>query len=496
MSDTKKPKNNVPEYSVSEISAALKRTVESGFEKVRIRGEISGFKRAGSGHIYLKLKDDLSVIDGVMWRSTAARLNFKPEDGLEVIAQGRVTTYAARSQYQIVIDHLEPAGAGALLALLEERRKRLASEGLFDEDKKKNIPYIPATVGIITSPTGAVLRDILHRLRDRFPRPIVIWPVLVQGTSSAEQVAAAIKGFSDLGSGSSVPKPDVLIVARGGGSIEDLLAFNEEIVVRAAAESSIPLISAIGHETDTTLLDFVADVRAPTPTAAAEMAVPVRSELVSNVSELDRKLMATIQRTISENKRAIDILGGSLPSSDRIIEDAVLRLDDRAETMSRVFSFYFTNLTQQLEKVEAQIWHPQQEIDQYVQKLQFKVKELSLAGAQILRSYFEDYLRWSRDNRLEGALDRVIDQKSQTVLSSKDLLESYSYKNILARGYAVVRNNKNDPITRSKDLQSLKSAKIEFADGELKILVKGEHSSTKKKRRVTRPEDKAQRNLL
>jgi len=271
------PKNNVPEYSVSEISAALKKTVESSFEKVRIRGEISGFKLAGSGHIYLKLKDDLSVIDGVMWRSTAARLRFNPEDGLEVVAQGRVTTYAARSQYQIVIDHLEPAGVGALLALLEERRRKLASEGLFDESKKKNIPYIPDTIGVITSPTGAVLRDILHRLRDRFPRKIVIWPVLVQGSDSAEQVTAAIKGFNNLDARSSIPKPDVLIVARGGGSIEDLLAFNEETVVRAAAESFIPLISAIGHETDTTLLDFVADVRAPTPTAAAEMAVPVRS---------------------------------------------------------------------------------------------------------------------------------------------------------------------------------------------------------------------------
>ena len=496
MSDTKTPKNNVPEYSVSEISAALKKTIESGFEKVRIRGEISGFKRAGSGHIYLKLKDNLSVIDGVMWRSTAARLNFRPEDGLEVIAQGRVTTYAARSQYQIVIDQLEPAGAGALLALLEERRKRLASEGLFDEDKKKNIPYIPATIGIITSPTGAVLRDILHRLRDRFPRPVVVWPVLVQGNSSAEQVAAAIQGFNNPESRPSIPKPDVLIVARGGGSIEDLLAFNEEIVVRAAANSSIPLISAIGHETDTTLLDLVADVRAPTPTAAAEMAVPVRSELVSNALELDRKLLATIQRTISENKRTIDILGGSLPSSDRIIEDAILRLDDRAENMARVFSFYFTSRTQQLEKVEVQIPHPQQEIDQYVQKLQFKVKELSLAGAQLLRSYFEDYLHWSRDNRLEGAFDRVIVEKSQTVFSIKNLLESYSYKNVLARGYAVVRNNKNDPITRSKDLQSLESVKIEFADGESKVLVKGEHSSTKQKRRLTRPKDKAQRSLL
>tara|TARA_B100000029_G_scaffold512310_1_gene608598 strand:+ start:2081 stop:3571 length:1491 start_codon:yes stop_codon:yes gene_type:complete len=496
MSDQKTPKNNVPEYSVSEISTALKKVVESSFEKVRIRGEISGFKLADSGHVYLKLKDDLSVINGVMWRSTAARLNFNPEDGLEVVAQGRVTTYAARSQYQIVITQLEPAGIGALLALLEERRKKLASEGLFDQDRKKAIPYIPNTIGVITSPTGAVLRDILHRLRDRFPRPIVVWPVLVQGNNSAKQVAAAIQGFNNLRAGSSTPKPDVLIVARGGGSIEDLLAFNEEIVIRAASESSIPLISAIGHETDTTLLDFVADVRAPTPTAAAEMAVPVRAELVSSVSELERQLLATIQRTISENKRDIDILGGSLPSSDRIIEDAILRLDDRAETMSRIFSFYFTNLTQQLEKAKVQVPHPQQKVDQYVQKLQFRVKELSVAGAQILRSYLEEYLHWARDNRLEGALTRIIGEKSHAVLSSKNLLESYSYKNVLARGYAVVRNNKNDPVTRSRELQSLKSAKIEFADGESKVLVKGAHSSTKKKRRVTKLKDETQRNLL
>ncbi|MEE2694679.1 MAG: exodeoxyribonuclease VII large subunit [Pseudomonadota bacterium] len=496
MSDQKTPKSNVPEYSVSEISAALKKTVESSFEKVRIRGEISGFKRAGSGHVYLKLKDDLSVIDGVMWRSTAARLNFNPEDGLEVVAQGRVTTYAARSQYQIVITQLEPAGIGALLALLEERRKKLASEGLFDQDRKKAIPYIPNTIGVITSPTGAVLRDILHRLRDRFPRPIVVWPVLVQGNNSAKQVAAAIQGFNNLRASSSIPKPDVLIVARGGGSIEDLLAFNEEIVIRAASESSIPLISAIGHETDTTLLDFVADVRAPTPTAAAEMAVPVRSELVSSVSELERQLLATIQRTISENKRAIDILGRSLPSSERIIEDAILRLDDRVETMSRIFLFHFTQLAQQLEKIEVQIPHPQKEIDQYSQRLQFKMKELSSAAAQILRSCFEPYLRWSRDDRLGGALDRIVLEKSRAAISSENLLESYSYKNVLDRGYAVVRNNKNAPITRSKDLQHLKSAKVEFADGESKILIKEHNSLDKRKRDGTRPKDKLQGNLL
>jgi len=262
-------RNNLPEYSVSEISQAVKRTLEGAFERVRVRGEISGFKRAASGHLYFALKDEEAKLDAVCWRLSAGRLAVTPEDGLEVVAIGRVSSYPGRSSYQLVVESLELAGEGALLKLLEERRKKLAAEGLFDAARKRPLPFLPEVIGVITSPTGAVIRDILHRLEDRFPRRVLLWPVLVQGEGAKEQIAAAINGFNAIRPGGPLPRPDLLIVARGGGSLEDLWAFNEEIVVRAAAASTIPLISAVGHETDTTLIDHAADRRAPTPTAAA-----------------------------------------------------------------------------------------------------------------------------------------------------------------------------------------------------------------------------------
>src|SRR4051794_12839447 len=269
---------NAPEFTVSELSAALKRTVEDAYGHVRVRGEISGFRGAhSSGHCYFTLKDESAKIEAVIWRTTHARMRFRPQEGLEVIATGKLTTYPGSSKYQIVIEALEPAGIGALMALMEARKKKLAAEGLFDEARKQLLPYLPDVIGVITSPTGAVIRDILHRLNDRFPRRVLVWPVRVQGDGSAEEVAAAIRGFNAFPEGGRVPRPDLLIVARGGGSLEDLWSFNEEIVVRAAADSMIPLISAVGHETDVTLIDFASDKRAPTPTAAAEMAVPVRS---------------------------------------------------------------------------------------------------------------------------------------------------------------------------------------------------------------------------
>src|SRR5882724_7662607 len=265
------PTGNLPEYTVSELSLALKRSIEDNFSHVRVRGEISGFKRHGSGHCYFALKDAEAVLDAVCWRTTAIRLPIKPEDGMEVVCTGRLTTYPGRSKYQLVIDSIALAGVGALLKILEDRRQRLAAEGLFAAERKKKLPFLPEVIGIVTSPTGAVIRDILHRLADRFPRRVLVWPVAVQGEGAAAQVAAAIAGFNGLAPAGPVPRPDVIIVARGGGSLEDLMAFNEEIVVRAAASSTIPLISAVGHETDTTLIDFVSDRRAPTPSAAAEM---------------------------------------------------------------------------------------------------------------------------------------------------------------------------------------------------------------------------------
>lgn len=274
---------NAPEYSVSEISGAVKRMVEDQFGHVRVRGEIGRVSRPASGHVYLDLKDERAVLSGVVWKGNAARLGMQPEQGLEVIATGRLTTFPGQSKYQIVIEAMEPAGAGALMALLEKRRKALAAEGLFAEERKHALPYLPGVIGVVTSPSGAVIRDILHRLRDRFPRHVLIWPVRVQGEGAAAEVAAGIRGFNALAPGGAIPRPDLLIVARGGGSVEDLWPFNEEIVVRAASESAIPLISAVGHETDTTLIDFAADWRAPTPTAAAERAVPVRADLVTQI---------------------------------------------------------------------------------------------------------------------------------------------------------------------------------------------------------------------
>src|SRR3954466_15236766 len=283
--------SNLPEYTVSELSLALKRSIEDGFSHVRVRGEISGYKRHGSGHCYFALKDADAVLDAVCWRQTAIRIPLKPEDGMEVVCTGRLTTYPGRSKYQLVIDTIELAGIGALLRLLEERRQRLAAEGLFDTERKKKLPFLPEVIGIVTSPTGAVIRDILHRLADRFPRRVLLWPVAVQGDGAAAQVAAAIEGVNRLTPGGAVPRPDLLIVARGGGSLEDLMAFNEEIVVRAAAASAIPLISAVGHETDTTLIDFASDRRAPTPTAAAEMAIPARADLLADLAQTEARLL-------------------------------------------------------------------------------------------------------------------------------------------------------------------------------------------------------------
>src|SRR5499425_2393939 len=286
----KEPRLNIVEWTVSELSSALRRTVEDAYGYVRVRGEVSGFKGPSpSGHVYFRLKDDKAVIEAVIWKREYARMRMPPQEGLEVVVTGRLTTFSGSSKYQIVIETLEPAGLGALMALLEERKKKLAAEGLFDPARKQLLPFLPHMIGVVTSPTGAVIRDILHRLADRFPRHVMVWPVRVQGDSCANEVSAAIHGFNALPLDGPLRKPDLLIVARGGGSLEDLQSFNEEIVVRAAAASMIPLIAAVGHETDVTLIDFAADKRAPTPTAAAEMAVPVRSELLDKVDALARR---------------------------------------------------------------------------------------------------------------------------------------------------------------------------------------------------------------
>ena len=327
--------DNAPALSVSELSGALKRTIESAFGFVRVRGEISGWKRHASGHCYFTLKDEAACIDAVIWKGQAASLAFRPEDGAEVIATGKLTTYAGRSKYQIVVNRMELAGEGALMALLDKRRRALAAEGLFEDSRKRKLPFMPRVIGVVTSPTGAVIRDILHRLEDRCPTHVIVWPVPVQGEGAAEKVAAAIRGFGALEAGGAVPRPELLIVARGGGSIEDLWAFNEEEVVRAAAASSIPLISAVGHETDTTLIDFAADRRAPTPTAAAEMAVPVRSELAAWLSELDHRMSSCVTRAASRAAERIEQVAHRWPEAANLFAPFVQRLDDAGDRLPR-----------------------------------------------------------------------------------------------------------------------------------------------------------------
>jgi exodeoxyribonuclease VII large subunit len=327
---TEAPGDNAPALSVSELSAALKRTVEGAFELVRVRGEISGFKRHSSGHCYFTLKDDSACIDAVIWRGNAGSLRFAPEDGIEVVATGKLTTYPARSRYQIVVERLELAGQGALMALLDKRRRQLAAEGLFDDARKRSLPFAPRRIGVVTSPTGAVIRDILHRLEDRFPTHVIVWPVPVQGEGAAEKVAAAVAGFNAL-----PEPPDLLIVARGGGSIEDLWAFNEEIVVRAVAGSAIPIISAVGHETDTTLCDFAADRRAPTPTAAAELAVPVRSELAGQIGELGRRAERCARRTAERATEHLQACLRHWPERELLLAPQRQRLDELAERLPR-----------------------------------------------------------------------------------------------------------------------------------------------------------------
>ena len=452
---------NLPEYSVAELSFALKRVVEDSFGYVRVRGEISGFKRAASGHLYLSLKDDKAVIDGVCWRGTANGLRFKPEDGLEVVCTGRLTTYPARSRYQIVIERMEPAGVGALMALLEERRKKLAAEGLFDEDRKRPLPFLPGVVGVVTSPTGAVIRDILHRLRDRFPSHVVVWPVLVQGEGAAGQIAAAIQGFNKLPADGPVARPALLIVARGGGSIEDLWAFNEEAVVRAAAASEIPLISAVGHETDTTLIDFASDRRAPTPTAAAEIAVPVRAELMAQVRDLERRAGAATQRLVVERRRHLDGLVRGLPRAGDLLAMAAQRLDDAAGRLGLGLRGIVTQRAADLRALAAQL-------------------RPALLAQDVARQ--RDGITGLIE-RLQRAGGRQIQDAERRLAASAQLLESLSYRNVLARGYAVVREAGGGPVTAAAATRPGMALDIEFHDASASATVDGEAAPA---RRATR----------
>lgn len=440
--------SNIPELSVSEVSMALKRTVEQSFSRVRIRGELSGFKRAASGHLYMALKDQDAAMDGVMWRGMAGRLSFRPEDGLEVIATGKLTTYPGRSKYQIVIDHMEPAGAGALMALLEQRKKALAAEGLFDAARKKDLPFLPEVIGVVTSPTGAVIRDILHRLNDRFPRRVLVWPVVVQGDGADRQIAAAIDGFNrfDGINNGGLPRPDLLIVARGGGSIEDLWSFNEEAVVRAAAASDIPLISAVGHETDTTLIDYASDRRAPTPTAAAEMAVPVRQDLVYSLDDYGRRQGRALARLIEERRNRLDGLSRALRSPKEQLEMRSQRLDDLGDRLGRAVYTGLRDRSARLDRLKAGL-QPRM-LTKDIRLADERVEGLSRRLARISQQAMQE-----RQSRLT-ALDRMLD--------------SLSWERVLDRGYAVIRNEAGAVLSDAAAIEPGTMLDIQLRDGHRK----------------------------
>jgi exodeoxyribonuclease VII large subunit len=472
------PASNVPEYTVSEISGALRRTVEESYSLVRVRGEISGFKRHSSGHLYFSLKDADSVLDGVCWRGQAAKLALAPEDGMEVVATGRLTTYPGRSKYQMVVERMELAGQGALLKLLEDRRRKLAAEGLFDAGRKKALPFLPTVIGVVTSPTGAVIRDILHRLAERFPRHVLLWPVAVQGDGAAEQVAAAIRGFNALPADGPVPRPDVLIVARGGGSIEDLWAFNEEVVVRAAAASAIPLISAVGHETDTTLIDFAADLRAPTPTAAAEKAVPVRADLLAEIAETGARLVGALMRTLTERKTRVEALARALPNPRGVIEDCTRRTDDRGERLRLALPNLLHRRAAELDRLTARLRHPRELLADKRHTLDSCAARLTHAMATALAAekarHERSRLRLDQaGERLGPAMSRLLSERGQRLVSLGQLLESFSYRRVLERGYAVVRDASGLPLTSAAAAQPGTPLAIEFKDGAIAAHVDG-----------------------
>jgi exodeoxyribonuclease VII large subunit len=488
--------SNLVELSVSELSGSIKRTVETAFDHVRVRGEISGYRgQHSSGHAYFALKDDRSRIDAVIWKGTFPRIKFRPEEGMEVIATGKITTFPGSSKYQIVIESLEPAGAGALMALLEERRRRLAAEGLFDQSRKRPLPFMPRVIGVVTSPTGAVIRDILHRITDRFPVHVVVWPVKVQGEGSGEEVAAAIHGFNALSPGGPIARPDLLIVARGGGSLEDLWSFNDEIVVRAAADSAIPLISAVGHETDWTLIDHVADMRAPTPTGAAEMAVPVKADLDAQLAGLAARLRGSASRHMDQRRQSVRALVRALPSLDQLLALPRRRFDEAAANLGRGLERTTVVKRRSLEQATAglrldllmnrvaerrrfvgeQVLRKERCLERHMLRERGRVERadaaLSALPARILGHVQREKQHLSSLARhAENAVSHALARSRAAILSQDRVLQSLSYKNVLKRGYAVVRGADDRPLTRAGAVATGQALSIEFTDGRVEAV--------------------------
>ena len=482
---------NDPEFSVTEISGAIKRVIEGEFSNVRIRAEVGRVSFPRSGHIYLDLKDDKSVLSAVTWKGVASRLSVPPEEGMEVVASGRITTFGGQSKYQLVIDDIKPAGVGALMAMLEKRKALLAAEGLFDPSRKRPLPYLPEVIGVVTSPSGAVIRDILHRLRDRFPRRVLVWPVAVQGEKCAGEVSRAIAGFNAMTPGGALPRPDVLIVARGGGSLEDLWGFNEESVARAAAASAIPLISAVGHETDTTLIDFVSDKRAPTPTAAAELAVPVRHEILAWVDQQGARLTHALSQSLAQRTQRVQDISRAMPRVEALLDTPRQRLDlwgDRLPAALR-------HLVQRRKTVLVELVgtlrpsYLRTRIDTESKRFVALAPRL---GPALSRGVLQDRNRYENvSTRLRSdILERDIAQKgkgfsdlsrrfiqvaSNAVATQSEKLEALDrlretlgYKETLRRGYAVVRDG-DKVVTNKSDASSAASLEIEFKDGRVSL---------------------------
>ena len=445
--DSPKKGENAPEYSVTELSGALKRMIEGEFAHVRIRGEVGRVARPASGHLYFDLKDEKSVIASVTWRGQAAKLATQPEEGLEVVATGKITTFAGQSRYQMIVSEMSVAGVGALMAQLEKRKKALAAEGLFDASRKQAIPYLPEVIGVITSPSGAVIRDILHRLRDRFPRKVIIWPVAVQGEKCAPEVTAAIEGFNKMTPGGAMPRPDLIIVARGGGSIEDLWGFNEEAVVRAAFASDIPLISAVGHETDTTLIDYASDLRAPTPTAAAEHAVPVRADLMGWISSMEERRVRSLAASLENKRQRLRDLGRALPNPAEMVAMQGQRLDMLSDRLPRALTAAATAKRSRLVQASAGL-RPQALSNQVTQK------------KEVLDRLFKNLNTNAKTSvdRLRGQLDGL-----------ERIRQTLGYEATLKRGYAVVRDQAGQIVMTADAAKGSDALEIEFQDGKVKV---------------------------
>ncbi|WP_435259632.1 exodeoxyribonuclease VII large subunit [Thioclava sp. FR2] len=501
------PQGNQPEYTVSELSGAVKRVIEGEFGLVRVRGEVGRVSRPASGHLYFDLKDDRSVIAAISWKGQVARMQVRPEEGMEVVATGRMTTFPGQSKYQLIVEDVSPAGAGALMAMLEKRRAALQSEGLFDAARKKPLPFLPEVIGVVTSPSGAVIRDILHRLRDRFPRHVLIWPVAVQGQACAPEVAAAIRGFNAIAPGGAIPRPDVLIVARGGGSLEDLWGFNEEIVVRAAAESRIPLISAVGHETDTTLIDYASDRRAPTPTAAAEMAVPVRLELLASVDDLAARLSRGLAQGLTLRGQRMRDLARALPRLDALLASPAQRLDNASGRLSSGLTLCVSRKRGEFERqsgkvspraLQSLIANRQEmlvrkadglesrltrRIDQARARYDNWSSRLAPSLARLLASAARDLDRDRKrlsdiGERLDAiALKRLEDKHGRLEALSR-VHSNLGYTETLKRGYAVIRGD-GKVVTRRADAENAVALEIEFHDGKLPA-ISGKASTPKK----------------